>query len=128
MDTQADRKLLPWAQNDQESGVSQDGNSVSNKVEFAQLPAQAQHTYRLILRGGPFAYKQDGSVFGNYDGRLPVKSRGYYQEYTVKTPGVNHRGARRIVCGGQIQDSSHVCYYTQDHYASFRQIIEAPLP
>ena len=31
---------------------------------------------------------------------LPAEKRGFYREYTVKTPGLRHRGARRIVCGG----------------------------
>jgi len=47
--------------------------------------------------------------------------RGHYREYTVPTPGVSHRGARRIVCGGQQQID---CYYTADHYRSFRKIRE----
>jgi hypothetical protein len=33
------------------------------------------------------------------------------------------RGARRIVCGGPPR-SPPACYYTADHYASFRQIVE----
>ena len=81
------------------------------------LPAEAHETLRLIARGGPFPHRQDGSVFGNREGRLPGKPRGYYHEYTVDTPGVDHRGARRIITGGQ---PPAVYYYTDDHYHSFR--------
>ena len=85
------------------------------------LPSQAQQTLLRIERGGPYAYSKDGSVFGNRERALPPKQRGYYLEYTVKTPGSRNRGARRIVCGGQPR-SPDVCYYTGDHYASFSRI------
>ena len=91
-------------------------------VALATLPVQAQSTYRLILGGGPFPYDKDGTVFGNREGRLPGAARGYYREYTVKTPGVSHRGARRIVCGGNPPSPPETCFYTDDHYASFRLI------
>jgi ribonuclease T1 len=48
--------------------------------------------------------------------------RGHYREYTVKTPGAKNRGARRIVCGGQPPSRPQSCFYTDDHYASFRLI------
>ncbi len=91
-------------------------------VALATLPAQAQTTHRLILGGGPFPYDKDGTVFGNREKRLPLAARGHYREYTVKTPGVSHRGARRIVCGGQPPSQPEACFYTDDHYASFRLI------
>jgi ribonuclease T1 len=92
-------------------------------VALSALPVQAQSTYRLILAGGPFKYRhKDGSVFGNREQRLPKKYRGYYLEYTVETPGSSDRGARRIICGGRQPTTPDVCYYTQDHYASFRRI------
>lgn len=97
------------------------------EVSYHQLPEQAQVVFQLVLNGGPFPYEQDGSIFGNYGHELPVKPRGYYHEYTVRTPGVSHRGARRIVCGGQEQKRPQVCYYTQDHYKSFQQIADAPV-
>ncbi|TWI04561.1 guanyl-specific ribonuclease Sa [Luteimonas cucumeris] len=81
------------------------------------LPREAHDTVRLILQGGPYAHRQDGSVFGNREGRLPRKPRGYYREYTVDTPGLDHRGARRIVTGG---DPPEIWYYSDDHYDSFR--------
>lgn len=82
------------------------------------LPREARHTLRLIARGGPFPHRQDGTVFGNRERRLPSKPHGYYREYTVDTPGLNHRGAKRIVTGGQ---PPAVYYYTDDHYDSFRR-------
>ena len=91
-------------------------------VTLSGLPAQARHTYRLILAGGPFPFEKDGVVFGNRERLLPAYRRGYYREYTVRTPGVRHRGARRIVCGGQRPTQPDACYYTADHYSSFRRI------
>jgi len=90
------------------------------------LPREGQETYQLIRKGGPFPYEKDGTVFGNRERLLPREARGFYREYTVRTPGVKHRGARRIVCGGQIPRSPQTCYYTQDHYASFRVIVDKP--
>lgn len=88
------------------------------------LPAEAVQTLRLIGAGGPFPHRQDGSVFANREGRLPRQPRGYYHEYTVDTPGLDHRGARRIVTGG---NPPAEFYYTDDHYDSFRRF-EARLP
>ena len=87
------------------------------------MPPEGRATYDLILRGGPFDSDKDGTTFGNRERLLPAQRRGYYLEYTVKTPGVRHRGARRIVCGGPARTPDR-CYYTQDHYASFREIVE----
>ena len=81
------------------------------------LPPEAQDTLALIAAGGPFPHAQDGGVFGNREKRLPAKPRGYYREYTVDTPGLSHRGARRIVTAGQPPE---MYYYTDDHYDSFR--------
>lgn len=91
-------------------------------VSVAELPRQGAETYRLILQGGPFPYEKDGSVFGNRERLLPAHKRGYYREYTVATPGVRNRGTRRIVCGGP-PTTPDACYYTADHYASFRRIV-----
>ncbi|MER6345887.1 ribonuclease domain-containing protein [Streptomyces sp. NPDC001595] len=82
---------------------------------YSDLPSQAYDTLRLIEQGGPYPYTQDGSVFQNREGILPSRTTGYYHEYTVKTPNVSTRGARRIVTGEQYQED----YYTADHYASF---------
>ena len=81
------------------------------------LPREARETVALILAGGPFPHPQDGTVFGNRERRLPEKPRGYYREYTVTTPGIDHRGGRRIVTGGTPPE---VWYYSDDHYDSFR--------
>ena len=89
----------------------------------ADLPPEARTTLRLIANRGPFPYDRDGVVFGNYEHRLPEQSRGYYHEYTVATPGAKNRGARRIICGGS-RRTPDVCYYTDDHYASFRLIAQ----
>lgn len=92
-------------------------------VALAELPVEGRLTYERIHRGGPFPYPaKDGVIFGNRERLLPRETRGYYREYTVPTPQLNHRGARRIVCGGNQPKSPEVCYYTQDHYASFRRI------
>ena len=92
-------------------------------VSVTELPRQGQQVYALILQGGPFAHDKDGVVFGNREQQLPKHKRGYYREYTVKTPGVRHRGAKRIVCGGLQVQSPDACYYTEDHYSSFRKIV-----
>lgn len=92
-------------------------------VALQELPEQARTTYQLILAGGPFPYEKDGSVFGNRERLLPGKARGYYREYTVKTPRARHRGARRIVCGGAQPRKPEHCYYTGDHYSSFHLIL-----
>jgi ribonuclease T1 len=84
---------------------------------FSTLPPEAQETIARIEAGGPFPYKQDGRVFHNREGLLPQAQRGYYREYTVRTPGARDRGARRIVAGREGEYS-----YTEDHYRSFRRI------
>ena len=91
-------------------------------IALSQLPAEARQTDRLIRNGGPFPYSKDGTVFGNRERLLPRQSRGYYREYTVQTPGARDRGARRIVCGGRKPTLPDACYYTGDHYSSFKRI------
>lgn len=93
-------------------------------IALAQLPRDGRSTYARILQGGPFANDKDGSIFGNRERILPRQPRGYYREYTVRTPGARNRGARRIVCGGPQPQEPDICYYTSDHYSSFRQIVE----
>jgi ribonuclease T1 len=91
----------------------------SGGVSLSSLPKEAHDTLKLIKQGGPFPYSKDDTVFSNYEGLLPAKSKGYYHEYTVITPGSPDRGARRIVAGAPGE-----YYYTGDHYASFRRILE----
>lgn len=88
-------------------------------AHIAGLPPEAGQTLVLIKRGGPFPYRQDGTVFQNRENRLPARGRGYYREYTVPTPGQRTRGARRIVAG-QVDEY----YYTPDHYRTFWRIKE----
>ena len=97
------------------------GNVVET-VRLVNLPKDAQSTERLIRAGGPFPHDKDGVVFGNRERILPKSPRGFYREYTVITPGSRNRGARRIVCGGSVAVNPDACYYSDDHYASFRRI------
>lgn len=90
-------------------------------VELTSLPREGQSTLNLIKLGGPFPYEKDGAVFGNYENKLPKQKRGYYHEYTVKTPRARNRGARRIIAGGQPTTSGEY-YYTDNHYESFKKI------
>ncbi len=112
---------------------------VPDGIAVADLPREARATLVLIREGGRFPYDRDGVIFNNYEQRLPAQARGYYREYTVPTPGVRHRGARRIVAGGcdgtdaqprrPPERRTAPCpagafYYTADHYRSFRRILE----
>ena len=87
-------------------------------VLVSQLPKEGIDTLRLIESGGPFPYDKDGVTFSNRERLLPQHTSGWYQEYTVITPGSKDRGARRIIAG---QDGER--YYTDDHYASFREVL-----
>ncbi|AGK47202.1 MULTISPECIES: ribonuclease [Burkholderia] len=89
----------------------------------SRLPREAASTLSLIAAGGPYPYEKDGAVFGNYERILPKMRRGYYHEYTVPTPRARNRGARRIVCGGPLRRVDN-CYYTDDHYNSFKRIVD----
>jgi len=101
------------------SCAHESSDSKAAQVRFDDLPKEAQKTLRLVKANGPFPYRRDGATFGNFEGRLPKKARGYYKEYTVPTPGARDRGARRIVAGRNGE-----YYYTDDHYQTFRRILE----
>lgn len=101
---------------------ARDGNHAAQSQALNSLPAQAQSVYRSIPTGGPFAYAKDGSVFGNRERLLPARRSGFYREYTVPTPGVRDRGARRIVCGGPAPTTPQLCFYSADHYNTFHLI------
>jgi len=88
-------------------------------IAVMELPPEARYTVHLVKQHGPFPFPRDGVVFSNYEHRLPQQPRGYYHEYTVKTPGARNRGARRIVCGPLPE-----CYYSGDHYQTFQRIKE----
>jgi ribonuclease T1 len=99
------------------------GGAATGTVNLDTLPREARTTHRLILAGGPFPYRKDGTTFFNRERLLPKAPRGFYREYTVRTPGSPDRGARRIVCGGEPPTRPEACYYTADHYASFLRIV-----
>ena len=94
--------------------------SNSKQTQYSQ---ELRQTLALIKQGGPYPYRQDNSLFHNREKRLPLKPRGYYREYTVPTPNLKHRGAKRVVTGGQPPE---VYYYTEDHYQSFIQLKVQP--
>ncbi len=102
------------------AGQSSDEAGVSGLpvVAVEDLPVEAQETLELIDEDGPFPFDQDGAQFQNREALLPSRPSGYYREFTVVTPGSSDRGARRIVSG---DDGDR--YYTDDHYASFREVI-----
>ena len=95
-------------------------SAASPEIRVENLPPEARQTLLLIKQGGPFPYSRDGITFRNREGLLPQQQRNYYREYTVPTPGLKHRGARRIVAG-----SAGEYWYTADHYRSFKRIREA---
>lgn len=88
-------------------------------IAESALPGKAQEVLAAIRAGGPFEFSEDGAVFGNFEGMLPKKKRGYYREYTVKLPTDQTRGAHRLVTGfgGEV-------YWTDDHYESFSVVEE----
>ena len=112
---------------DMPSAAKLDSKIDKNSIAQSALPPNAQKTLALIFQGGPFPYQdKDGSTFGNREGVLPKQARGYYSEYTVKTPGAKNRGALRIIAGkGKTGDpaTSGEYYYTADHYESFQRIV-----
>ena len=72
--------------------------------------------------GGP---GQMVAVSWNAEGqplRHPADIAAIFERVDV-SPGVRSRGARRIVCGGAPR-TPDACYYTSDHYASFREIVQ----
>ncbi|MFC4637024.1 ribonuclease domain-containing protein [Deinococcus hohokamensis] len=91
-------------------------------ISRSALPAEGRQVLARIARGGPFSSSRDGATFGNRERRLPAAPRGHYREYTVPTPGERDRGARRLVCGGQPPTTTAECYYTADHYRTFRRV------
>jgi ribonuclease T1 len=110
--------VLPLALTAEARGVAGQSRSISI-IAIDQLPIEAQRTIKLINQGGPFPFpRKDGTVFGNFERRLPAAPRGTYHEYTVPTPGISSRGAQRIITGRSVK------YYTPDHYKSFQQVRE----
>lgn len=101
------------------SATGRDDGARIGEIAVKDLPSEGRTTIALIKKGGPFPHERDGIGFGNFERLLPIKPKGYYREYTVPTPGMKHRGARRIVAGkdGEL-------FYTDDHYKSFKRIRE----
>jgi ribonuclease T1 len=110
---------LPAGAQAQTYHAVQDAHAGLAVISSAELPPQARDTLRAIKEGGPFAYPRDGVVFSNYERILPKRPRGYYHEYTVRTPGTHGRGARRIISG-----ETGEYFYTADHYRTFKRILE----
>jgi ribonuclease T1 len=122
------RPLLRWGAGIGVAGLlsigavqARDQAPTTSPVPLDRLPVEAQVVYRQIHLGGPFTFSKDGGVFGNRERLLPAEPRGYYREYTVAKPGSRDRGARRIVCGGEAA-RPRTCFYTFDHYISFKRI------
>jgi len=88
-------------------------------IKAVDLPREARQTIAAIKKSGPYPYKRDGTVFGNFERLLPLHERGYYKEFTVPTPGSRDRGARRIILG-----KTGELYYTDDHYKTFKRVLE----
>lgn len=99
-------------------------DTTTASLTWSGLPPQGRQVMEQIREGGPFRYEKDGTVFGNRERLLPSQKRGFYREYTVPTPGLKHRGAKRIVCGGFKPRVPDACYYTEDHYSSFKLIVQ----
>lgn len=113
----------------------------ADAVAAARLPDEARDVLKRLEQGGPYRYDRDGALFGNYERALPPRDRGYYREYTVDTPGLRHRGARRLVIGchrsggidrpasGATFAGFRDCagpaevYYTEDHYRTFTRVV-----
>jgi len=103
---------------------ARDAEAKISVVALKQLPPEARQTHALIYSGGPFPFRKDGIVFRNRERLLPDRAGGFYREYTVPSPGVRDRGARRIVCGGKQRQAPDSCFYSADHYASFSRIVQ----
>ena len=114
------------ASGENEGDVAKQGDTDLPSCAMDTLPQEAHDTAEDILAGGPYDHPDNDNVrFGNYEGVLPQQAKNYYREYTVETPGIGHRGAKRIVTGGGNETDPDVWYYTDDHYESFCSIPDA---
>ncbi|CAM3725632.1 ribonuclease domain-containing protein [Deinococcus frigens] len=119
---QTQQSQTQQSQPQQNQVSSRDPQSGLRWIDATELPREGAQLLQTIAQDGKLRYSKDGVTFGNRERLLPRQSGSYYREYTVPTPGENDRGARRIVCGGQPVTSTAECYYTADHYASFKRI------
>ncbi|AKK03619.1 ribonuclease domain-containing protein [Corynebacterium epidermidicanis] len=111
------------ASNTPKQNASKQGTSGLPTCPVATLPDQARDVIGDIKAGGPFQYPDnDGVHFGNFENKLP---RNNYREYTVETPGLGHRGAKRIVTGGGSDRNPDTWFFTSDHYENFCEIPDA---
>ena len=97
-------------------GISSDIPN-NNQVQNSDLGSALKSTLDRIKAGTKFPHRNDGSIFTNKEGLLPIKPEGYYKEFVHPTPGSKGAGLQRIVTGrnGEI-------YYTPDHYKTFINI------
>ncbi|MDO8804445.1 MAG: ribonuclease domain-containing protein [Elusimicrobiota bacterium] len=110
------------------------GRDFTPKIEDASRIKSIMKLVADIYSGKPLPYPQDGSIFKNKEGKLPVQPAGFYKEYTLLTgsaphtvviggttyqvaPDLSARGSERIIIGG-----GEKIYYTPDHYAHFIQL------
>lgn len=107
-----------------ESGGSHQEGSLP-ACDDGALPAEVDDVVQDIESGGPFGHpRHDAATFHNREGLLPEAPTGYYREFTVDTPGLDHRGTRRIVTGGREETEPEYWYFTDDHYESFCELAE----
>ena len=110
------------------------GRDFTPKIEDASRLKSMMKLITDIYNGAHLPYAQDGAIFTNKEGRLPVQPKGFYHEYTLLTgsaphvvviggttyqvaPDLSARGSERIIIGG-----GEKIYYTPDHYAHFIQL------
>jgi ribonuclease T1 len=80
-------------------------------------PIDLTDTLERISAGEQLRFRNDGSVFGNRERRLPPRQARYYREWVHPTPELDGPGPQRVVTGekGEI-------YYTHDHYRTFKKL------
>jgi ribonuclease T1 len=83
---------------------------------LADLPKEAREVY-VWWQGGPFIRPRRHRL---RHGRSCSQPPHFITVHGART-GVKSRGARRLICGGQ-KAAPDTCYYTEDHYQSFRKI------
>lgn len=101
-------------------GAGFGGPTISGRSPFGlrtstpQCPPDVQNTIARIKAGQAYPHRNDGSVFRNAQGLLPLKPDGYYREWVHPTPGIRGPGAQRVVTG-----QGGEAYFSPDHYRSF---------